>query len=89
VNALIAYDRDRYEELAEEARVKGLSREWVLRARPYAVSCFRRAVTGAVVEAVKLRDGTPSNDWFLYPFDGHYDSDTGLSIPKDLEYLEA
>lgn len=89
VNVLIAYDRARYEELAEEARLKRLTRGWVLRARPYAVSCFRRAVAGAMVEAVKLKDGTPSNDWFLYLFDGHYDSGTGLSIPTEIEYLGA
>ena len=89
VNVLVAYDRERYEDLADEARVKRLSRAWVLRARPYAVSCFRRAVAGAMMEAVKLKDGTLSNDWFLYLYEGHYDRETGLRIPKELEYLEA
>lgn len=89
VNVLVAYDRGRYEELAEEARRKRLSRGWVVRVRPYAVSCFRRALEGAMVEGVLLKDGTPSGDWFVYLHDGHYDRETGLCIPKELEFLGA
>jgi CRISPR-associated endonuclease/helicase Cas3 len=91
VNVLVAYDRERYEELAEEARQKGLSRDWVMRARPYTVSCFRRDTATAMVEPVRLRDRdrTPSDDWFLYLLDKHYDPQTGLCIPKELEFLGA
>ncbi|SPF50725.1 CRISPR-associated helicase Cas3/CRISPR-associated endonuclease Cas3-HD [Candidatus Sulfopaludibacter sp. SbA4] len=89
VNAVVTYDRERYEELAEEAGRKRLSRGWVMRARPYAVSCFRREVAGAMVAPVLLKDGAESSDWFLYLFDKHYDPGTGLCIPKELEYLEA
>jgi len=90
VNVLVAYDRERYEQLAEEVRARGLTRDWVMRARPYAVSCFRRSVVRAMVEPVRLkdRDRTPSGDWFLYLDHKHYESGTGLFIPKELEYLE-
>jgi CRISPR-associated helicase Cas3 len=90
VNVVVAYDRERYKELAEEARSKGLSRDWVMRARPHTVSCFRRDAARAMVESVRLRDRerTPSDDWFLYLRDEHYDLDTGLNIPNEQEYLE-
>jgi hypothetical protein len=85
VNVLVAYDRARYEELAEEVRRGGLSRDWVRRARPYAVSCYREEAK--VMEAVPLKDRAPSGDWFLY--DRNYDSATGLKVPKELEFLGA
>jgi CRISPR/Cas system-associated endonuclease/helicase Cas3 len=88
VNVLVGYDREDYEELADKARRKGLSRDWVRRVRPYAVSCFRREIGGAMVEPVPLKDRTPSGDWFLYSYHAHYDPNTGLCIPKELEYLE-
>jgi hypothetical protein len=85
VNVLVAYDRDQYEELAGEARRKGLSRDWVMRARSYAVSCFRKDATA--MEPVPLKDRTESGDWYLY--DKHYDPGTGLQVPKELEFLGA
>jgi len=89
VNVLVTYDRKRCQELAEDVQRNGLSRDWVRRARPYAVSCFRRDVTTAMVEPVHLKDRTPSGDWFLYLQESHYDSDTGLCIPKEMEFLGA
>jgi CRISPR-associated endonuclease/helicase Cas3 len=86
VNVLVPYDRPRYEELAAEVRRDGLSRGWVARARPHTVNCYRRDAERA--EPVLLKNRTPSNDWYLYLFD-RYDRDTGLCIPKELEYLGA
>ena len=83
VNVLVAYDQEEYEDLAAEARNKGLSRDWVTRARPFAVSCFRR--DAEAMEPVPLKDRTNSGDWFLY--DRNYDSETGLEVPKELEFL--
>jgi hypothetical protein len=85
VNVLVAYDRDQYEGLAGEVRRTGLSRDWVMRARPYAVSCFRK--DAMAMEPLPLKDRTSSGDWFLY--DRHYDSETGLEVPKELEFLGA
>ena len=84
VNVLASYDPGRYQELAAEARGKGLSRDWVIRARPYAVSWFRRAA--AALEPVPLKDRTESGAWYLC--DKHYDTETGLLIPQELEFLE-
>jgi CRISPR-associated endonuclease/helicase Cas3 len=83
VNALVAYDRERYEKLAAEVRADGLSRDWVRRARPYAVSCYRDEAK--VMEPVPLKDRTLSGDWFLY--DRSYNAATGLQVPKELEFL--
>jgi CRISPR-associated endonuclease/helicase Cas3 len=89
VNVLVPYDSDRYEDLAEDARRGGLSRDWVVRARPHAVGCFRLATATAMVEPVRLKDRTPSGDWFVYLDERHYHARTGLHIPSELEYLEA
>ena len=91
VNVLVAYDRERYEDLAEEVRQKGLSRDWVGRARPHAVSCYRHDIekTTTMVEPVPLKDRTPSGDWFLYLIHEHYGPRTGLFIPNELEFLGA
>jgi hypothetical protein len=85
VNVLVAYNREKYEELAKEARNKGLSRNWAARARPYGVSCCRR--DAGAMEPVPLKDRSESGDWFLY--DKNYDTSTGLAVPKELEFWEA
>ncbi len=85
VNVLVAYDRDQYEDLAREARIDGLSRDWVARARPFAVSCFRQ--DASQMEPVPLKDRTESGDWYIYG--KNYDSWTGLEVPKELEFLGA
>jgi len=92
VNVLVAYELDAYSALADEARAKGLSRDWVRRARPHAVGCFRREVENGHVEPVWVRARAgkqiESGDWFIYLHDQHYDSDAGLSIPEKLDFLE-
>jgi hypothetical protein len=92
VNVLVAYEPDAYRALADEARTKGLSRDWVRRARPHAVGCFRREVENGHVEPVWVyaRAGkqVESGDWFIYLRDQHYDPDVGLSIPEELDFLE-
>jgi len=93
VNVLVAYDPETHGALAEEARTKGLTRDWIRRARPHAVSWFRREVEKAFVEpaCVRERGGklTASGDWFIYLRDQHYDPEVGLVLPKELEFLEA
>ncbi|MBV8847181.1 MAG: CRISPR-associated helicase Cas3' [Bryobacterales bacterium] len=92
VNVLVAYDVGIHTALAEEVRTKGLTRDWVRRARPHAVGCYRRALDYAMVEPVffRARGGKrlESGDWFVYLRNEHYDPDFGLSIPKQLDYLE-
>jgi CRISPR-associated helicase Cas3 len=85
VNVLVAYDRERSENLAREVRREGLTRAWVARARPFAVGCYRR--DAGAMEPVPLKDRSESGDWYLY--DKNYDTSTGLTIPKELEFWEA
>jgi hypothetical protein len=85
VNVLVAYDREKYEDLAKEARNKGLSRNWVARARLYAVSCYRR--DAGAMEPVPMKDRSESGDWYLY--ERNYDFRTGLEVPQELEFLGA
>jgi CRISPR-associated endonuclease/helicase Cas3 len=89
VNVLVPYDHDRYSELASRARNKWLDRQWVQEARPHSVSCFPGVVENVFLEPLRLRDGSPARDWFVYPFEHHYDPDTGLQIPNEMELLTA
>ncbi len=92
VNVLVAYDRETHLALAEEARTKGLTRDWIRRARPHAVGWFRREIEKAFVEPVCVRGRggklVESSDWFIYLRDQHYDPEVGLVLPKELEFLE-
>lgn len=93
VNVLTPYDPETYVALAEEARTKGLSRDWIRRARPHAVGWFRREIEKAFVEPVCVRGRggklIESGDWFIYLQAQHYDPDVGLVLPKELDFLEA
>jgi hypothetical protein len=92
VNVLVAFDPEAHGALADEARTKGLSRDWVRRARTYAVGCYRREMEKAEVEPVRVRarDGKwiESGDWFIYLRNQHYDPEVGLSMPEVLDFLE-
>jgi hypothetical protein len=46
-------------------------------------------VENVFLEPLRLRDGSPARDWFVYPFEHHYDPDTGLQIPNEMELLTA
>lgn len=85
INVVVPYCREVFEELAERARSHGLTREWILRARPYTVGIYRPRHDDRLrdwLEPVPVgRQRCPSEEWFLY-LGGDYDERTGLT-PKD------
>jgi len=80
INILVPYDMSVYEQLAEEARQRGLTSAWIRRARPYIVSVYRPRPSDAVVsflEPIPIH-GQPSDEWFIYTEPSHYDRLLGL-----------
>lgn len=90
INVLVPYDRQAYDQLADQARQQGLTRQWIAKARPHTVSVFRSKGDSAimsVLEPIPLvggwskRKGDMSPDWFICPDEDSYDSVTGFSKP--------
>lgn len=86
VNVVAPYDAAAFAALAGEVRRDGLSRDWVRRARPYAVSCFPGEIERAA-EPVPMKDRSSSGNWFLYLRSEDYSVDTGLRAPRELPLL--
>lgn len=91
VNVLVPYDPGQFRALMEEVRSDGLTRSWIARARPYAVSIYRpqrdSEVRGLITPLPAGR-GEWAEDWFEYvgsPAD--YDAKTGLVLPQGGERL--
>jgi CRISPR-associated helicase Cas3/CRISPR-associated endonuclease Cas3-HD len=74
-----------YERLAEEARAKGITRDWARRARPLTVSVFlkRDDPFHIRLEPIKLAGiGTQGeSDWFIHMHPSEYDDLLGLTPP--------
>jgi CRISPR-associated endonuclease/helicase Cas3 len=87
VNVLVAHEAKIFSTLADEVRRDGLSRDWVSRARPFAVSCFLREIE-TMSEPVPMKDRTDSGNWFMYLHRDHYSPETGLVIPRELAFLD-
>jgi len=92
VNVLTPYDKPAFEELASEARTRGLSRRWMAEARPHCVSIFRPSSSDpilAYLEPVQAGRNTASDEWFIYLALEHYSRETGLMPPQSLGCLIA
>lgn len=80
INILVPYDMGMYEQLAAEARGRGLTSAWIRRARPYVVSVYRPRPSDVIMsflEPIPIH-GQPSDEWFIYTEPSHYDPLLGL-----------
>lgn len=90
INVLVPYKPDDnphvFYELEEEVQSKGLTRQWITKARPYVVSLFRpRSPRDEVylnLEPVKIKPDRPekSDEWYIYRKEEDYDEETGLTL---------
>jgi CRISPR-associated endonuclease/helicase Cas3 len=90
INVLVPYrPQDNsavFYELRNEVHAKGLSREWIMKARPYTVALFRpRSAHDDLylnLEPVKIRPDRPeeSDEWYIYRKEEDYDEETGLTV---------
>jgi len=84
INVLVPYETHMYQQLAQEARQRGLTGDWIRRARPHVISVYRPKANDLIarfLEPIPIR-GEPSGDWFIYTELSHYDDLLGLN-PKD------
>lgn len=91
VSVLVPYDKDLFEKLTKDARAEGLTRTWIARARPYAVSLYRpehsQAIRDLIVPLPAGR-GEWSDEWYEYVGDAaDYDPKTGLTVAGPAERL--
>jgi len=90
INVLVPYRPEDtpnvFYELKQELHQKGLSREWIMKARPYTVALFRpRSVRDDLylnLEPVKIKPDRPeeSDEWYIYRKEEDYDEETGLTL---------
>ena len=72
-------------QLREEVRTNGLTRQWIMKARPYTVAIFHpnspRDAIYLNLEPIKVRPNRTeeSDEWYIYRKEDDYDKDTGLS----------
>ena len=79
-----------YEKLADEVRRTGITRSWILRARPYTIGLYRPKRDAPVsrwLEPVVARYDRGEEDWFIYLNAEHYKPKTGLTVPDAMECI--
>ena len=87
INVLVPYDLDVFQKLKTDVQERGLTRDWILRARDFSVSLYRPPLDSEVnkfLDPVPLGRGK-SGDWFIYLKNEHYSPDRGLvpTSPED------
>ncbi len=94
VNVLVPYQAEivLFEELAAEARTKGISKEWMRRAAPITVTSYREDKLKDLAEPCCItRKGKPErvSGWYILLNDQFYDEQSGLHFDDDssLDYL--
>jgi len=94
VNVLVPYQAEieLFEELAAEARTKGISKEWMRRAAPITVTSYREDKLKDLAEpCFIMRKGKPEyvSGWYILLDDHFYDEQSGLHFDDDssLDYL--
>jgi CRISPR-associated endonuclease/helicase Cas3 len=91
INVVVPYRRQKFDALAEQVRGQGLTRDWILEARPYTIGLYRPSSgpIWALLEPVPVgRRRQPSEEWFLYLGD-EYNERTGLTPKKAFELIIA
>jgi len=93
VNVLVPYLPEAFKELAEQVRNRGLTRDWVTRARPFTVGVYRPRdddpVRGHLEPVCVARTQAAAEDWFLYLEPDHYHPLKGLVPIADSSTLIA
>lgn len=92
INVLVPYAQRimEYRHLRDIALSQGLSRDWLRRARPLAVSLQKRAAEKGIgdwLEPIMQRD--TETGWYVYLNEEHYSDSLGLVGPETEEFLLA
>lgn len=94
VNVLVPYEGERklFDELVEESRTKGISKNWMRRAAPITVTSYREDKLKDICEEcyIYTRKGKPYNPgWYILLGEKYYDERSGLHFDDEssLDYL--
>ncbi len=85
INVLVPYRKDAFEELAAQARDKGLTAAWIRAARAHTVGVYRPKDTDPIwtwLEPVPIGRWSRLDDWFILTDEKSYDPQLGL-LPPD------
>jgi hypothetical protein len=89
---LVPYDPERFLELQDEARGKGLSSKWISKARPFSIGLYKTNTSDPVwmyLDKIRLGRNSYADDWFIYLAEEHYFNDVGLRPPASTDCLIA
>lgn len=92
INVLVPYDPERFLELQDELRVKGLSSKWISKARPFSIGLFKPNTSDPVwryLDKIRVGRNSFSDDWFIYLAEEHYSNDVGLTPPAATDCIIA
>ncbi len=92
INVLVPYDPERFLELQDEARGKGLSSKWISKARPFSIGLYKTNTSDPVwmyLDKIRLGRNSYADDWFIYLAEEHYFNDVGLRPPASTDCLIA
>ncbi len=89
INVVVPYDPEAFAGLRRELDQSGrLTRNWIRRARPHALSLYRpkrNAPIWSFLEPARMTSGEESDEWFVYLEDRHYDRDLlGLTAAPEV-----
>lgn len=94
VNVIVPYEEeiDLFEELAQEAREKGISKSWIQRAAPITVTSYREKKLKDIAQSCKAATRKGKADisgWYILLDETFYDKNAGLRFDDDssLDYL--
>ncbi len=92
INVVVPYRIGAFDSLRTRADRDGLTREWILAARPHSIGLFKPKSDSPVVhylEPVRIGYKGRAEDWFIYINDQHYSAALGLIPPEGEDCLIA
>ena len=89
VNVLVPYDKVAFNRLEKEVNNKGITKQWITKARPYTIGLYNPKHGDRIRDwLVQVKaNNQPSEDWFIYLNKEHYNPKTGLVPPASTECI--
>jgi CRISPR-associated helicase Cas3/CRISPR-associated endonuclease Cas3-HD len=90
VNVLVPYDMKQFSALKNKALRWGLTRRWMVQARPHSIGLFRPRPNDLVwpyLDPIPIEGRSVSDEWFIYLAPEHYSAALGLALPDEADCL--
>jgi CRISPR-associated helicase Cas3 len=90
INVLVPFEKVIFRRLKNEALNKGINRNWIMAARPYAIGLFRPRPGDPIESYLEpVTSGTDAEEWYIYLKEEHHDDEVGLIVPQNSNVLIA